>query len=113
MNQIIMNKKNNNIQPVSTYTAINSHKRKSKSRIWKKSVLMPFVCGALGTVIVIGTCFGVPTIREKIFTNNSNNNQETTVANTVTQEPQTQSGNDNLVSLSNYSETGVNVANKK
>ena len=69
-------------------------------------------CGALGTVIVIGTCFGVPTIREKIFTNNSNNNQETTVANTVTQEPQTQSGNDNLVSLSNYSETGVNVANK-
>ena len=73
---------------------------------------MPFVCGALGTVIVIGTCFGVPTIREKIFTNNSNNNQETTVANTVTQEPQTQSGNDNLVSLSNYSETGVNVANK-
>ena len=28
--------KNNNIQPVSTYTAINSHKEKSKSRIWKK-----------------------------------------------------------------------------
>lgn len=103
--------KNNNIQPVSTYTAINSHKEKAKVG-FGKSVLMPFVCGALGTVIVIGTCFGVPTIREKIFTNNSNNNQETTVANTVTQEPQTQSGNDNLVSLSNYSETGVNVANK-
>ena len=103
--------KNNNIQPVSTYTDINSHKEKAKVG-FGKSVLMPFVCGALGTVIVIGTCFGVPTIREKIFTNNSNNNQETTVANTVTQEPQTQSGNDNLVSLSNYSETGVNVANK-
>ena len=63
--------KNNNIQPVSTYTAINSHKEKAKVG-FGKSVLMPFVCGALGTVIVIGTCFGVPTISKYSYTRTSN-----------------------------------------
>lgn len=96
-------------EPATTYTAINSHKEKVKVG-FGKSVLMPFLCGALGTVIVIGTCFGVPTIREKFVPSNTkdqeaiipNNTQETTVTST----------NDNLVSLSNYSETGINVANK-
>ncbi len=76
------NESNNNIskeqkisnEPVSTYTAINSHKEKVKLG-FGKSVIMPFLCGALGTVIVIGTCFGVPTIRERLLPDNSNNKQ--------------------------------------
>lgn len=76
------NESNNNVskeqkisnEPVSTYTAINSHKEKVKLG-FGKSVIMPFLCGALGTVIVIGTCFGVPTIREKLLPDNSNNKQ--------------------------------------
>lgn len=83
------NESNNNIskeqkisnEPVSTYTAINSHKEKVKLS-FAKSVIMPFLCGALGTVIVIGTCFGVPNIREKLLPNNSNNKQ-TIVTNTT------------------------------
>lgn len=63
-----------NSEPVSTYTAINSHKEKVKLG-FGKSVIMPFLCGALGTAIVIGTCFGVPTIREKLLPNNSDNKQ--------------------------------------
>lgn len=74
-----------NNEPVSTYTAINSHKEKVKVG-FGKSVIMPFLCGALGTVIVIGTCFGVPTIREKIIPNNSNNDQ-TIVTNTPKEVP--------------------------
>lgn len=76
------NESNNNIskeqkisnEPVSTYTAINSHKEKVKLG-FGKSVIMPFLCGALGTVIVIGTCFGVPTIRERLLPDNYNNKQ--------------------------------------
>lgn len=105
----ISNDQKTKSEPATTYTAINSHKEKVKVG-FGKSVLMPFLCGALGTVIVIGTCFGVPTIREKLIPSNTkdqeaiipNNTQETTVTST----------NDNLVSLSNYSETGINVANK-
>lgn len=105
----ISNDQKTKSEPATTYTAINSHKEKVKVG-FGKSVLMPFLCGALGTIIVIGTCFGVPTIREKLLPSNKkdqeaiipNNTQETTVTST----------NDNLVSLSNYSETGINVANK-
>lgn len=105
----ISNDQKTKSEPATTYTAINSHKEKVKVG-FGKSVLMPFLCGALGTVIVIGTCFGVPTIREKLIPSNikdqeaiiPNNTRETTVTST----------NDNLVSLSNYSETGINVANK-
>ena len=71
---------------------------------------MPFLCGALGTVIVIGTCFGVPTIREKLIPNNTKDQEEIIPNNTG--ETIVTSTNDNLVSLSNYSETGINVANK-
>lgn len=104
------NEQQNNIQnnqPVSTYTAVNSHKEKVKVG-FGRGVLMPFLCGALGTVIVIGTCFGVPSIREKFLKNNSNSQEST---NTIL-ETTPQDSNENLVSLADYSETGINVANK-
>lgn len=105
----IRNDQKTKSEPATTYTAINSHKEKVKVG-FGKSVLMPFLCGALGTVIVIGTCFGVPTIREKLLPSNTKD-QETIIPNN-TQETTVTSTNDNLVSLSNYSETGINVANK-
>lgn len=108
-NNNINNEQKINNEPASTYIAINSHKEKAKLG-FGKSVIMPFLCGALGTVIVIGTCFGVPTVREKLFSNNSNNNQSTITD--TSQQVITKETNDNLISLSNYSETGINVANK-
>ena len=69
-----------------------------------KTILLPFVSGMLGCAVVIGTCFGVPSVKEKII-------GETTVNTTVlTSAP---SGTTtNLVSLSNYSNTAVFAANK-
>lgn len=32
-----------------------------------KSVIIPFASGIIGASLVIGTCFGIPQIREKIF----------------------------------------------
>ena len=114
-NQNNEQKTNLNAEPASTYVAVNSHKEKAKVG-FSKGVLLPFLCGALGTSIVIGTCFGVPQIREKLFSSNNtavvpsivekneNNIKENIQNNQISDTPS--------ISLSNYSETGVNVANK-
>lgn len=44
---------------------------KKRNNSFSKSVLIPFCSGVLGTTLVLGTCFGVPTIREKILNNSS------------------------------------------
>ena len=118
-NEKVNNIKNNaeySASPKTTYTAINSSKEKVRIG-FSKGVLLPFLCGALGTVVVIGTCFGVPGIKEKIFPSSEapeiviENNQESSTA-TATKEDSSSNINSNLVSLSNYSETGISVANK-
>ncbi len=76
-----------------------------KSSGFGKSVLIPFASGIIGASLVIGTCFGVPSIREKILVT------ETETAQTSTANSST-SINSNLVSLSNYSDTGIGVAAK-
>lgn len=54
-----------------TYEVVNlSTKEKDKNKTsFSKSVLIPFFSGVLGTTLVIGTCFGVPQIREIIVGN--------------------------------------------
>lgn len=69
-----------------------------------KTILLPFLSGIAGCALVIGTCFGVPSIKEKII-------GETTV-NTTVQTSIPSGTTTNLVSLSNYSNTAVFAANK-
>lgn len=71
-----------------------------------KTVVTPFICGVLGAGVVIGTCFGVPEIKQKILGNNSKTSN--------VQEKQYTSNdfNMNLISLSEFSETGTTVAQK-
>jgi len=69
-----------------------------------KSVLLPFFSGIAGCALVIGTCFGVPSIKEKII-------GETTV-NTTLQTSTPSGTTTNLVSLTDYSNTAVFAANK-
>ena len=71
----------------------------------KKNVVLPFFSGVVGCAVVLGTCFGVPSIREQImgagnsnFSSSSSNSQS--------------SGYVDQVSLSNYSDTAVYAANK-
>ena len=42
-------------------------KKSSNGNGFVKTVLLPFTCGVLGAGIVVGTCFGVPSIREGIL----------------------------------------------
>lgn len=73
-----------------------------KSNGFGKSVLIPFFSGIVGCSLVIGTCFGIPSIREKLIENNENTTTVQTSAGTTT----------NLISLSNYTNTAVFAANK-
>ena len=72
-----------------------------------KTVFVPFISGVLGCSLVLGTCFGVPSIKSKIIGENSNSNN-------ISEQTYVESGivNNNLVSLSNYSDTSVYAASK-
>lgn len=71
-----------------------------------KTIILPFVSGILGASLIVGTCFSVPAIRNKLMSQNSNSyqtNQASIDYNNI---------NTNLVSLSSFSDTGVAVAQK-
>ena len=107
------NKENNNSNNVfknvvstsdTTYSSFeNNDKKKNKSRNgFGKTVILPFTCGILGTGIVIGTCFGVPSIKNKIL-DQSNFSQVNTNNSEI---------NTEQISLLDYSNTAVGVAQK-
>ena len=62
----------------------------------------------IGCVVVIGTCFGVPSIRSKIL----NNSTSSIINNTSSSSSSSNSGYVSQVNLSNYSDTAVYAANK-
>lgn len=80
----------------------NNHSKKTNGGFFR-NIFVPFVSGILGCSLVIGTCFGVPAIKEKLIGTKSSvhasNNSST-------------SGTVSQVSLTNYSDTAVFAANK-
>ena len=77
-------------------------KRKSNNGFFK-SVFVPFISGVLGCSVVIGTCFGVPAIKEKLIGNGFS---------VQTSGPSSNLGTVSQVNLANYSDTAVFAANK-
>ena len=63
---------NNLNNKTTTYEVVDfSTKEKNKNKMsFSKSVLVPFFSGILGTSLVIGTCFGITSVREKIIGGN-------------------------------------------
>ena len=89
-----------------TGSTISNNTTKNKSG-FGKSVILPFVSGVLGCTVVIGTCFGVPSIRTKII-GNYNTSPISTSNNNSTQSD----GYVKQTSLEKYSDTSVYAANK-
>ncbi len=85
----------------------NSKKEKTKTG-FGKSVLLPFFSGIVGCAVVVGTCFGVPSIRENLL--NSSSSSTSGISNTSSSGES--SGYVSQISLSNYSDTAVYAANK-
>jgi serine protease Do len=79
----------------------NSHKKSNNG--FFKSVFVPFVSGIVGCSLVLGTCFGVPQIKEKLMGTSSS---------VQTSTPSSTSGTVSQVNLTNYSDTAVYAANK-
>ena len=90
--------------PVSSETSYNKSSKNNSG--FGKSVLLPFVSGVVGCSIVIGTCFGVPSIKSKLI-GNTNSSISTTNNNSTNSD-----GYVKQISLSNYSDTAVYAANK-
>ena len=87
----------------SSFEPNNKKEKKNKSgNGFGKTVVLPFACGILGAGLVIGTCFGVPSIRNEIlaYSASSESSSNTTSLNTE------------QISLLDYSDTAVGVAQK-
>ena len=94
------------VQNPNSYKTIYENENKTKSKIgFGRGFLLPFISGVLGCTVVIGTCFGVPSIKSKLLGNTSNDNNSNS-SNSIS------SGYVSQTSLSNYSDTAVYAANK-
>ena len=78
-------------------------KQQKKSRGFGKTIVFPFISGIVGASIVVGTCFGVPTIRSKILGSGSNYSFSTPTSSQTTLD---------VVNLSDFSNTSISVAQK-
>ena len=97
-----MDENENRFEVISSKTSKANFKQ---SNGFGKSVLVPFFSGIVGCSLVIGTCFGVPSIKEKLI-------GETKTTNSTVQTSTATGTTTNLISLSNYSNTAVFAANK-
>ena len=74
-----------------------------------RGFLVPFVAGVLGTLIIVGGCISIPSIRETISEKllSDSSKSESSVINKVVS-----SSSDKAVSVEDYSNTSIAVANK-
>ncbi|MCI9063537.1 MAG: trypsin-like serine protease [Clostridia bacterium] len=72
---------------------------------FKKNVIVPFFSGVIGCAVVIGICFGVPSIKNKIIGSSSPSTS------TITSNDKS-AGTVDFVSLTKYSDTAVYASNK-
>ena len=80
----------------------NGKKDKKSGSGFGKTVILPFTCGILGASIVIGTCFGIPSIKNELIGNSDFSESNNSSNNINTQQ----------ISLLDYSDTAVGVAQK-
>ena len=101
------NNNNHNFKTVNNtnnYEHYEKSERKNTKIGFGKSIVLPFISGILGCSLVIGTCFGIPSIKSSLFNGEPRNYAETPNSSTP--------GTVEQVSLKNYSDTAVYAANK-
>ena len=76
-------------------------KVKSSSGGFGKSVFVPFISGILGASIVMGVCFGVPSVKSNLLAGGVLQNTKNEVINKT-----------NLIDITDYSNTSIQVAEK-
>lgn len=76
-------------------------KKKKSNFSFSRNILVPFLSGAVGAVLVLGACLEVPSIKSAF--NNAFNAPTLNI---------TSGGTNTAISLSNYSDTAIDVATK-
>ncbi len=89
-------------QNTSTTSNTSNKTKKSKNFSFGKQVFVPFASGIVGATLVVGTCFGVPSIRQNILKDNQTSSTLTITPGATTK----------AVSVGNYSDTAIDVAKK-
>ena len=89
------------------FKAVQPKKEKTSKFGFGKTVAIPFLSGVLGAGIVLGTCFGVPGIRNTLLKTESNDSVSTSTTSTSSGQINT-----TQISLEEYSATGIGVAQK-
>lgn len=98
-----------NTNTYNSYNGFNSNKKEKSPKVgFGKTVALPFLCGVLGAGIVVGSCVGVPEIRNKLLEQFISSSSVENNGNTLSIEDI----NTALISLNEYSETSVAVAKK-
>lgn len=95
---------NQNTESTVSYRTVNTFKEKKSG--FGKTIFVPFISGVVGASLVVGVCFGIPSVNEKILGLNKNDSSNSTIS------ASSNIGNSDLVSLSNFSDTGSSVAKK-
>ena len=96
-----MEENNTNEQP--TYKMYTGSTKKEKGPSFFKNAFVPFCSSALATFLVIGVCFGTPSIKSRILNSTIHTDTGLSITEGAVQ---------NTVSLTDYSNTAINVANK-
>ncbi len=87
-------------------TTLKKDTTRKKSNNFGKIVFVPFLSGIVGATLVVGTCFGVPSIRERIVGRTYLKGTTSTSAGTSSDNPL------NLINIADYSNTSIAVAEK-
>ena len=100
--------KKSNFKAVQDQASVNkAYKSEHKAKVgFANGFLLPFVSGVLGCTVVVGTCFGVPSIKNKLLGSSTISSSTNTNSNNLS------TGYVSQTSLSNYSDTSVYAANK-
>ena len=93
----------NSFRPaLNSYSASETHNKVSKpSFSFSRNIFVPFVSGVVGATLVLGTCFGIPSIKDSLFGSSKSPSVNITSGPSGT-----------AISLTDYSDTATNVAEK-
>lgn len=89
----------NNSNEENHFKAPKEHKKSSKG--FGKTIVFPFISGVVGASIVVGTCFGVPSIKNKLVGPRTTFSTQTSASTSI-----------DAVNLANFSDTAIGVAQK-
>lgn len=80
-----------------------------------RGFFVPFIAGVLGSFLIVGTCISIPSVRDAIsenFFNNTTEKETSKKENTSSILDNFKTSSSTGVSISNYSDTSIAVANK-